>query len=661
MKKLLIVLIFITSFSFGQKRGSEICSELKSQMNSNMLNLAKVQYPGDENIDAKYYKIDISVDHINKQINSIVEVKFEVLSDELNTFFLDLSSVLTVSSVEYSDGNSSGVVSFNHNSDKLNITAHRQLTKGEQYSVLISYSGRPITSGFASFTFGTTPNGNASIYTLSQPYGTSDWWPCKDTPADKADSSDVWITVDKSLIPVSNGKLVEIVDNGLTNTYKWKNHYPIAQYLISMAISNFTVYEHNFVVNDSTTLDVIHYNYPENYNANRISELNRTIPMLQVFSDLFGEYPYPNEKYGHAEFGWGGGMEHQTISSMGAYNQDIVAHELAHQWFGDKVTCKNWQNIWLNEGFATYSESLYREFSSGYLDYMSSVRFDMGRAKVATGSIYVNNINTISSIFDPNRTYSKGAVVLHMLRNVIGDQLFFESLKAYSDDPDLAYNVAATEDFQRIVESVSGQDLDYFFSQWIYGENYPKYSAAWSSIKNGESFNVEVDLQQSTNSDPRHFIMPVDFKFSFDNSDTTVTVFNNLGNQKFNFTFQSDPSNLEIDPEFKILRDIQQVTKVDEDNDLQPNQIKLFQNFPNPFNPSTAIKFSLPKESNVELAIYDLLGNKILTLINSKYGIGTHTINFNPADYNKQLSSAVYIYTLTSGETEISKKMLLVK
>ena len=249
-----------------------------------------------------------------------------------------------------------------------------------QFTTVVYYHGTPGSSGFGSFAF-SSQGGNPAIWTLSEPYGAKDWWPAKDTPADKADSADFWITVSTSLKAVSNGKLMSIVDNGNgTHTYKWKNSYPIAQYLLSMAITNYAEYTNYYHYSPSDSMPINHFLYPENLNSN-ISQLNKTPGMIEIYSQQFGQYPFINEKYGHAQFGWGGGMEHQTVSSMGGFSDGLIAHELAHMWYGDNITCKDWHHIWLNEGFATYGEGVIYENWYGKACYDNYIASEMSGCK----------------------------------------------------------------------------------------------------------------------------------------------------------------------------------------------------------------------------------------------------------------------------------------
>jgi aminopeptidase N len=650
-----LLLVSFSHLLFAQ-RGSHICSESKINNFNSLSKFQNTLYPGDETIDVTYYKLDISIDYNERNINGAITVRAKSLSDNLNTIFLDLQNSLNVSAVTQTNQN----INFSHNNNIISMVLEKSYNVGEEFEIVVNYNGTPGSSGFGSFEF-SSHNGKPAIWTLSEPYGASDWWPCKDTPADKADSADIWVTVNKSLVPVSNGSLEAIIDNGGTHTYKWHSQYPIAQYLISLAITDYELYTNEFVT-DNQTMTLYHYNYPENLNNVRKNDLDRTVGMLELFSDLYGPYPFLNEKYGHAEFGWGGGMEHQTCSSMGSYGFSIVAHELAHQWFGDKITCKDWHHIWLNEGFATYSEAAYIESYAGFSGYKSRIASEMNDARRAVSSIWVKDISSVGQIFNGYRSYAKGGVVLHMLRGVVGTDTFYDIMRTYAADSALAYDVAITEDFQRIAEQVSGMDLEYFFSEWIYGENYPKYSIGWNFVQasNG-TYDVKVRLKQTTNTTPVYFTMPVQLYFNTLSGDTTITVMNNSADQVFYFNLPSMPSSFQFDPDNWILKDILEVTEVDNEQSVVYN-FDLQQNFPNPFNPSTTIKYSIPKgikgeKQDVRLVVYDLLGHEVVTLVNEQHNSGNYEVTFDATD----LVSGIYFYKLQYGNFSESKKMVLIK
>lgn len=645
----LVLLCFIfISFKISAQDAPHKCAVTKQKQYSKFDRLNEISYPGDTNINVTYYKLDLQIDYSTQSLAGTVTVEGKSQKQKLEQFYLDLSnSGLTVDSV-ISDNRT---YNYEHFNDKLNLNPVGQLNEGEKFSVNIHYHGTPESIGFGSFIFD-SHNNNPIIWTLSEPFGAHTWFPCKDTPADKVDSSDVWVRADETFVTVSNGNLVDIIDHGDgTKTYKWKNSYPIAQYLISLAMTNYELYTNEYIAENQDTLKMYHYNLPNNLTESRKNKLDATIGMMEVFEDKFGEYPFMQEKYGHAEFLWVGAMEHQTVSSMDAFNEYIVAHELAHQWFGNKITCKNWHHIWLNEGFATYAESVYLEETEGIEAYHSSINDEMEDAKNATGTIYVQTL-TISEIFNGLRSYSKAAVVLHMLRGVLGKATFFDVLKSYANDPDLSYDVAATKDFKEIAEEVSGQELDYFFEQWIYQAGYPEYSIDWSYNENSTgNYEVELNVDQ-TNS--KLFQMPVDIKFSFQEGDTLVNVFNDQFNQSFNFTLNKKPVNLTFDPENFILKDIEPVTGV-KNNILR--EFKLSQNYPNPFNPTTKIKFTLPERSQIKLTVYNSLGEKVSELVNDKLNAGTHSVNFNASKFN----SGVYFYKIESDRFQAARKMLLLK
>ena len=531
MKKCFLLLYLVINSFLLSQTGEELCSSSKIQIYERLGKSLEVTYPGDANIDVTYYKLDLNITYSPQYLKGIVTVKGRPSIGQINSLYLDLWSGFKVNSVKSNNQQ----LSFSLTSDnKLNINLGRFYQLNEEFNLEIDYEGKPNTSGGigGSFVFSTTPAGQPVIWTLSQPYGARDWWPSKDTPADKADSTDVWITAPTNFVSVSNGSLIENRDNGNgTLTFKWKNRYPIANYLVSIAMTNYYLYQTQYEYETGKYFPITHYVYPESF-ASQKSNLDKTNDMIKIFSEMFGAYPYLKEKYGHAQCGFGGGMEHQTITSAGSFSESLVAHELAHQWFGDKVTCKDWQNIWLNEGFATYSDKLYHQKKYGDATFTSQMNSVMNSAKTATGTIYVQNISSVNEIFSSARSYNKGAVVLHMLRGILGDEKFFQTLKEYLVEPGLSYNVAVTADFQRIAERVSGQNLNYFFQQWIYGAGYPKYTFGWRTEQvSGNSYNLIVRVKQQSNSNPLFFTMPLQIYYSTPLETKTITLFNDQQEQ----------------------------------------------------------------------------------------------------------------------------------
>jgi len=620
-----------------------------------ILAASKINYPGDSKIDVTYYGLNFKITYQPNYLIGAVTIGIRVDTTSINSLFLDLSTAPNGLIVDSLLLNGSPAV-FTHIDNKLDITLDRTYSLNEIFSIIVFYQGLPISTGMGSFEF-SSHNGQPIISTESQPYGTSDWFPCKDTPADKADSANVWITVDTLLIPVSNGSFEAVVNNGDgTHTYKWHSGYPIAHYLISLAITNYHEYVQYFKYSPTDSMLVIHYIYPEKFTPRLQEELDYTIPILKIFSDRFGLYPFIDEKYGHAQIEKGA-LEHQTVSSMSGFSRGWITHELAHQWFGDKITCKDWHHIWLNEGFATYLEVIHEEVQSGKGFYDARINNYMNIAKNAQGSIWVEDITNIAQIFNSSRSYFKGALVLHMLRGIVGDETFFDIMLSYSNDLTVAYGVAVTEDFQQIAESVYGQSLDYFFQEWIYGKNYPNYTLYWNSSPIIDSaYQISLDIVQEINSNPSFFTMPVNIKIYTSSGDTTISLFNNAQIQNFQFEVRGSPDSIVFDPENWIFKKIISIISNIEEIST-PGEYRLFQNYPNPFNPSTKISWQSPVSSWQTLKVYDILGNKVATLVNEEKPSGKYEIEFNP----ENLSSGIFFYQLSVGDFIETKKMILLR
>jgi aminopeptidase N len=617
MKKIFFfaILFLLNLKAISQEAGFESCSDAKiksfSRFSKNLrqVNLLVI----DDKIDINYYLINLKINYDSKQIKGFTTIGFKTLVDNYAEMQLDLKSTMIVDSVKI--GNF--ILPFKQINEGIKITLDQQYAKNSLLKIRIVYHGSPeSTSSFTqSFKFSKhSPAGNPLISTLSEPFGASDWFPCKNSLTDKADSSDVVITAATEFVTVSNGKLTSVKNNGDgTSTYSWQNRYPIAHYLISLAMSNYDKYENIFTAADGTKMPVEHYIYPESNTSTTRINLDQTVKMLGLYSEKFGPYPFLKEKYGHAQFDWGGGMEHQTCSSMVNFSGYLVAHELAHQWFGDKITCLNWENIWLNEGFATYSESIYAEFLGGKDGYTTHIMDKMTRAKLAKSSIFVKAATNENEIFNSNRTYSKGASVLHMLRGIVGDDVFFKILKTYIASKH-GYSSATTEDFQAIVEQVSGQKFDYFFSQWIYGESYPKYSYNWQLVpKSTGGYEVIVDVSQQTNTTPAFFTMPIQFQIKTEKGNVQQTVMNDKATQRFTFDSAEKPTDVILDPNNLILKEASGQSQ----NVLSTEQgieNKLIVS-PNPANDKIKVDFIMPLTGEAEFDLINISGTQIAVLL----------------------------------------------
>lgn len=548
--------------------------------------------------DMKYHRLDVSIDPAVLAINGTVTHAFTALG-ELNEVVLDLNGALVVSEVIH-HGNA---VPFSHDGDLLTIPLPTSLSAGQLDSLSITYGGVPPEAGLGAFAQA-EHNGAPALWTLSEPYGALYWWPCKQDLNDKADSLDVWVTTNTGQRAASNGLLVaeETLPGDLVR-FHWRHRYPIAHYLVALAVTNYAVYS-DFVPLENTTVEVLNYVYPENL-ADAQAGTAATIEQMQLFSELFGEYPFADEKYGHAQFGWGGGMEHQTMTFMGGFYYELVAHELAHQWFGDKVTCGSWEDIWLNEGFATYLSGLAYEFIE--TDWWMS--FKRGRrdhiVSQPGGSVKCTDTTSISRIFDGRLSYAKGGYVLHMLRWVCGDSAFFTGVRNYLNDPDLGYGSAVTADLVAHLEAASDMDLAGFMDDWYVGEGYPIYTVQWAQDMSG---HVSVMLEQSTShSSVPFYEMPVPIVFKNTTEETTIVLDHTFSGQTFNFDLPFQADSALFDPEIHIVTGQNLVLKV---------PVMAFGSdrpvlFPNPSTEEAWVYTGTSLQGNVLMTIVDQTGRLV--------------------------------------------------
>ncbi len=611
----------------------------------------KMNYPGDQTIDINYYKIDLTITSSPDYIKGSVTIFARVDTTNIDSLFLDLAQNMIIDSIILQE---TTPAQFNHIDDKINIRLDRNYVFNEVINLSVFYQGLPnSTSTGKGFIF-RFHNGDPVIFSCSEPYFANYWWPCKDTPADKADSADIILTVDTSLIPISNGSLKSFLNNNNgTHTYSWKVSYPIAQYLISVAISNYQLYTNYYVYSGNDSMAITNYLYPESYTPQNLSKLDMIPEMLEVYSSLFGEYPFINEKFGHAECY--SLMENQTITSLVAFDEGLLTHETAHQWFGDKITCKDWHDIWLNEGFASFVDCLWKEYKYGETAYDEDILNLMSFTRNLNNSVWVEDITNVSNIFRLE-SYTKGALVLHMLRGVLGDTLFFKTLFDYSNDPELAYSVATTEDFQRVAEDVFGDDLEYFFSEWIYGKKHPKYRIYWDKEEVDSTWNMVIKIEQTVNISPPFFTMPIEIKINYAAGDTTIKLFNNAQIQEYLINLPYKPMSIIFDPDNWILKDVLSIINGVEGEDY-PSEFFLSQNYPNPFNPITTIQYQIPQLSFVTLKVYDVIGNELVTLVNEEQSLGYYSIKFDATIF----SSGIYFYQLQAGSFIETKKMVLMK
>lgn len=500
--------------------------------------------------DVHYYRLNLNADPAVQYISGVVTTYFKPKVSNFSTIHFNLRDTMIVDSVLF---HNQLITNYSFiNATTLQIVLPNILTQNVSDSIAVFYRGVPIVSGFGSLQKSTnscSPN-NKVLWTLSQPYGALNWWPCKQTLDDKADSIDMIVTCPIPYRVAGNGLLVQETTNpNNTKTYRWKHRYPIPAYLVAFAVANYKVYSDWVPIAGGPPIEVLNYLY--SCNSSDSSKTSHIIPMMQYYVNKLGDYPYKNEKYGHAQFGFNGsGMEHSTMSFMGGFNKLLLAHELAHQWFGDKITCGSWQDIWLNEGFATYMEGLTCEQNIGNSPWTSWKSNTINNVTSNNfGSTYVTDTSSTSSIFNLRLVYNKGALILHMLRWKLGDAVFFDGLYDYINDPNLSYNFAKSYQFKDVMEAASGMDLDEFFNDWLYGQGFPNYNIKWSKDTACDKVYVTINQSHSANQG-LFFEMPVAIRFTNGaQSDTIIFDQKSASDSLFNHMLSFSPTDASFDPD----------------------------------------------------------------------------------------------------------------
>lgn len=642
MKTLILpLLILISFFSFSQNFQEDI-SEAEAKAATGWFGKPVNLNTG--NYDLKYHRLEFTVNPAQAFITGTVTSHF-VAKENLNTVTFELVDNMIVSQVMQRGT----PLSFTQNNDdEVVITLPQMQAQGVLDSLSVSYSGNPVSSGFGSFETD-THNGDPVMWTLSEPFGAKAWWPCKQDLNDKIDMIDVYITTprfnpsNEEYIAVANGLEISQTINGSNKTTHYRHQYPIPAYLIAIAVTNYTVYSHT-VANNGNPFEIVNYIYPEDISYAQ-SRTPITVDIMNLFADLFEPYPYANEKYGHAQFGWGGGMEHTTVSFMGSFSRGLIAHELGHQWFGDKVTCGSWQDIWLNEGFATYLSGLVIEDFDGESDFRTWRQDKIGSITDSPdGSVYVpaQDTTSVNRIFSSRLSYNKGSMVLHMLRKKLGDAIFFQGLKDYLADPALSYGYAKTPDLIRNMEAAAGgEDLSEFFNDWIYGEGYPRYTIRWNQAGGQSNINVEISQTQSHPS-VSFFEAPVPLRINGTQGETLDIVLDNTtNNQAFQPAVGFTVQNIQFDPDYHLISRSNNVVLGTEDFTLEQQ----FDIYPNPT--SGIVNFEKPASINVQnINIYNTLGQ---LLYSEKY---SETVDIS------KFSKGILIFQVETSEGVLNKRIV---
>ncbi len=608
---ILLILLSIPKIFFAQEDNFTIeeliCKESHRYDASAKLKADQYKLNGNEDFDMNYYRFEWNVNPTQYYISGTATCYFFTRKSNMQTLVFDLSTSLTIDSISYHNSNLVYTQSGNYG---LSIQLPNSLPIDVLDSISITYHGTPPSNGFGSFTR-TTHSGAPILWTLSEPFGSQDWWPCKNGLTDKIDSIDVYIKTPSRYKAASNGLLVNQSNVDTNTIYHWKHRYEIVPYLVAIAVTNYAAYNDTVHLSNGITMPMVNYVYPESLNNAKIGTKD-LVKVLEFFDSLFVNYGFANEKYGHAQFSWGGGMEHQTMSFVTDFSWGLLAHELGHQWFGDLVTCASWEDIWLNEGWATYLEGLSRQRFKSKGDWTSWKTSNRSTATSSTsGSVKVDDTTSVNRIFSSQLSYSKGAYLLHMLRWKLGDQSFFQATRNYLNEN--KYSFAKTPNFKAHLETESSLDLSEFFRDWYEGQGYPSYKIIWQQTADSTLY-FKVS-QTTSNASVSFYEMPIPIQIKANGVDTIVRFEHTTNNQIFSIKPNFVVTSIAFDPDLWILsknNSVQNGTVITGiKNNLITDKVNLF---PNPVNTILTIDLSdrILRE-NLNFNIYNTLGAIIKT------------------------------------------------
>jgi aminopeptidase N len=559
--------------------------------------------------DVKFYKIDIKAERTSVFVGGNVLIMAKVLSAPLDTFVFELKDYFIIDSVKVNNQK----YLFQRTGDYVSIGLN-PLSPYSEVNVQIFYYGMPPNTGnfFSGISCQTSPNwGNQITWTLSEPFAAKEWFPVKQSLTDKADSAYIFVTTNNDNKVGSNGLLTATIP--LPNNkvrYEWKTRYPIAYYLLSFSVGkyiDYSIYAHPAGLQDSILIQNYIYNNPSTLTTFK-SQIDTTIDFIELYSDLFGMYPFYKEKYGHCMAPLGGGMEHQTMTTLGNFNFYLNCHELSHQWWGNNVTCATWSDIWINEGFASYGEYLAASNLAGMQEAQQHM-LDMHNNIMSSpdGSVYIPPYQAVDEnrIFDGRLSYKKGAAIIHNLRFEIGnDTTFFNILKQiqirYKD------STLTGMDFKAVAEELTGKDFTDFFNQWYVGEGFPTFNILY--WKQNDTLFIKSTESTSSNITPL-FKMQMEYKIQSSLGDTNIKLYQTTNVQTFKIPLFRPVSGIVVDPNNWVVNGNGSVIMGIENSIDNIN----FTISPNPCNDFLEIYRNDHKMSNTFLSVFDITGKIVLS------------------------------------------------
>ena len=595
--------------------------------------------PEENYYDVTYVKMDIAATNTSTAITGHVTTVATVTVPSMSEYFFELTNQLTVDSAKI-NGQLMPVTQVSNFVNKISLAA--PLTQNATFTAEVFYRGAP-AGGTGFFTVGilnqTEPSIPAQVtHTVSAAFHSRDWWPCKQSLTDKIDSADIWVTVPAGLRVAGNGILKNVTPvAGGQNRYEWETRYPVDYYLLSFSVAPYVEYNYFMHFTNSTDSMLVQnyiYDHPFVLTDHK-DELDSIEHIINHFSDIFGQYPFDKEKVGICQTPLGGGMENQTMVSLGSLDITLIAHELAHQWWGNNVTCAQLKDMWLNEGWATYAEQLFIERFHGTAA-AKSYRTPVFNSVISGqgtsgGSVAVSDTTHEGRIYSGRLTYAKGAAVAHMLRYMINkDSAFYEMMRIYHGQH--AYGTATTEDLKAIAEQVSNQDLDTFFHQWVEMEGYPTYTAKWH--QNGGQVLLRLSHTTSKPISVSVFKLPIEIKLQSAQGDTVIRIYNDHAVQYYSFNWNNTMTGMEIDPDNDILDKVASITNDPGLVDVTEVDMEDIVIYPNPADSYWTVQH-LPL--NAHLTLTDMSGRKVWESMTT-----TQTVKVPAA----QLARGTYVLSL---------------
>ncbi|WP_439881255.1 M1 family aminopeptidase [Pontibacter sp. MBLB2868] len=556
--------------------------------------------------DMTFYKLDLHLERNSTYIEGNVRLSAKIKASNFNTFAFELHPNFQIDSVLI---NGQRAHNINRKGSDVTVNLSTSLNANATITTIIYYKGTAPNDNAAAIGngFNTAQEwkwGPHVTWSLSEPYAAYEWWPTKQVLTDKADSVHVFVTTSAENKVGSNGSLTRVVNlPGNKKRYEWKSRYPIDYYLVSVAVSDYDEYLQSANPSGAPSpVPILNYVYSGGALSYFKEEMDRTPGFIEHFSELFGLYPFYKEKYGHSMAPMGGGMEHQTMTTQATFTFTLTAHELAHQWFGDNVTCASWQDIWLNEGFASYAEYLASErFEPDFSRQWIHDAHDLALQR-PNGSVKVPDTLNVNRIFDYRLTYKKGASVVHMLRFEINDdKLFFKVLQNYQQQYGGA--TATTADLKQVAEQTTGKNLGYFFDQWYSGEGFPVFQLQW----NQEDDRLLLATKQQGSGSTTFFKTDMEYKVITTAGDTTIRVTHSRPNQNFVVNVTGTVTGIEVDPQDWAL---EQVISNEQNTALKVPALETPALYPNPVA-NGSINVSDLNFTPTTAFIYNTAGQKV--------------------------------------------------